>query len=74
MNRAPLIALIVATAAVTAVLDYLTSAQLAGSVLFTIPLVLCLTRRSKWPLWVTAAVAVSLSASAEYWNFHRARY
>ena len=72
MNRAPLIALIVATAAVTAVLDYLTSAQLAGSVLFVIPLVLCFTRRSKWFLWVTAAVAISLSASAEYWSFHRA--
>jgi integrase len=72
MNRAPLIALIVATAAVTAALDYLTSAELAGSALFIIPLVLCLTRRSKWFLWVTAAVAVSLSASAEYWSFHRA--
>jgi integrase len=71
MNRAPLIALLIGTAAVTAALDYLTSAELAGSALFIIPLVLCLTRRSKWFLWVTAAVAFSLSASAEYWSFHQ---
>jgi integrase len=72
MNRAPLIALIVATTAASAVLDFLTSAELAGSVLFTIPLVLCLGRRSKWWLWATAAVAVLLSAAAGYWGFHRA--
>ncbi len=72
MNRAPLIALIVGTIAVTVALDYLTSAELAGSALFIIPLVVCLTRRSKWLLWITAAVAVSLSSSAEYWSFHHA--
>jgi integrase len=72
MNCVPLIALIVATAAVTAALDYLTSAELAGSLLFALPLVLALARRSKWFLWVTATVAVMLSACAEYWSFHRA--
>jgi integrase len=71
MNRTPLIAMIVGTTALTGVLDFLTSAQLAGSVLFTIPLVLCAARRSKWLLWVTAAVAVLLSAAAAYWGFHR---
>jgi integrase len=72
MNRTPLIAIIVGTAALTTVLDFLTSAQLAASVLFAIPLVLCLTQRSKWLLWVTAAVAVWLSSAAGYWGFHRA--
>ena len=72
MNRTPLIAMILGTTALTAVLDFLTSAQLAGSVLFTIPLVLCVTRRSKWLLWVTATVAVLSSAAAGYWGFHRA--
>jgi hypothetical protein len=71
MNRTPLVTMIVGTTALTAVLDFLTSAQLAGSVLFTIPLVLCVARRSRWLLWVTAAVAVALSAAAGYWGFHR---
>ncbi len=64
--------MIVGTTTLAAVLDFLTSAQLAGSVLFTIPLVLCAARRSKWLLWVTAAVAVLLSSAAGYWGFHRA--
>jgi integrase len=72
MNRTLLVAMIVGTTALTAVLDFLTSAELAGSVLFTIPLVLCLARRSKWLLWVTAAVAVLLSAAAGYWGFRHA--
>jgi integrase len=72
MNRTLLVAMIVGTTALTAELDFLTSAELAGSVLFTIPLVLCVARRSKWLLWVTAAVAVLLSAAAGYWGFRRA--
>jgi integrase len=64
--------MIVGTTVLTAVLDFLTSAELAGSVLFTIPLVLCLARRSRWLLWVTAAVGVLLSAAAGYWGFRRA--
>jgi hypothetical protein len=72
MNRTPLIAVIVGATALAAVLDFLSSTELAGSVLFTIPLALCVARRSKWLLWVTAAVAVMLSAAAGYWGFHRA--
>jgi integrase len=72
MNRTPLIAIIVGTTVLTTALDYLTSAELAGAVLFTIPLVLCAARRSKWMLWVTATVAVLLSTAAGYWGFHRA--
>src|ERR1700730_487849 len=72
MNRTALVAIIVGTTALTAVLDFLTSTELAGSVLFTVPLVLCVARRSRWLLWVTAAVAVLLSAAAGYWGFRRA--
>jgi integrase len=71
MNRTPLVTMIVGTTALTAVLDFLTSAELAGSVLFTIPLVMCVARRSKWLLWITAAVAVLLSVAAGYWGFRR---
>jgi integrase len=71
MNRTPLVAIIVGTTALAAVLDFLTSGELAGSVLFTIPLALCVTRKSKWLLWTTAAVAVLLSAAAGYWGFRR---
>jgi integrase len=72
MNRTPLIAMIVGATALTAVLDFLTSAELAGAaVFFTIPLILCATRRSKWLLWATTAVAVLLSAAAGYWGLHR---
>jgi integrase len=70
MNRTALIAIIVGTTALTAMVDFLTSAELAGSVLFTIPLVLCLARRSRWLLWATTAAAVLLSAAAAYWGFH----
>ena len=72
MNRTPLITMIVGTTTLTAMLDFLTSAELAGSVLFTIPIVMCVARRSKWLLWITAGVAVLLSATAGYWGFHRA--
>jgi integrase len=64
--------MIVGTTALTAGLDFLTSAELAGSVLFTIPLVMCVARRSKWLLWITAGAAVFLSAAAGYWSFRRA--
>jgi integrase len=67
-----MVTMIVGTTALTAVLDFLTSAELAGSVLFTIPLVMCVARRSKWLLWITAGVAVLLSAAAGYWGFRRA--
>jgi integrase len=74
MNRTPLVTMIVGTTALTAVLDFFTSAEMAGSVLFTIPLVMCVARRSKRLLWATAAVAVLLSAAAGYWGFRRAPF
>jgi integrase len=72
MNRTPLVAIIVGITVLIALLDFWTSAKLAGSVLFAFPLVLCITRRSKWLLWGTAAIAVLLSVTAGIWGFHRA--
>jgi integrase len=71
MNRTPLVALIVGIAVLTAALDFRTSAQLAGSVLFAFALVLCITQRSKWMLWGIATIAVLLNVAAGFWPFHR---
>jgi integrase len=71
MNRPRLLAVIVAVAVLIALLDYYTSAELAGSVLFTFPLVLCVGQRSKWILWSTFAVATLLAVAAGIWSFHR---
>jgi integrase len=71
MNRTPLVAIIVGIAILTAALDFRTSAELAGSVLFTFALVLCMTQRSRWLLWSTATIAVLLNVAAGFWPFHR---
>ena len=64
--------MIVGITVLTAALDFWTSAELAGSVLFTLPLLVCMTRGSKWLLWGTAVAAALLSVAAGVWGFHRA--
>jgi integrase len=71
MHRKPLIATIVGITVLTILLDFWTSAELFGSVLFTFPLVLCVMQRSRWLLWSTAALATLLSAATGMWAFHR---
>lgn len=71
MNRTPLVAIVVGITVLIAVLDFWTSAELIGSVLFTFPLVLCIKQRSKWLLWGTAAIAVLVSVAAGICGFHR---
>jgi integrase len=71
MSRLRLPAIIVVTGTLIAVLDYFTAAELAGSVLFIFPLVLCIRQRSKWLLWGTSAVATLLAVAAGTWTFHR---
>ncbi len=71
MNRTPLVTFIVGIAVLTAALDFRTSAELAGSVLFAFALVLCITQRSKWLLWSITTIAVSLNVAAGFWPFHR---
>src|SRR5271154_2578030 len=70
MKRRPLVAIIAGITVLAALLDFCTSAELAGSVLFTFPLALCVTQRSKAVLWGTAALAILLSAAAGFWGFH----
>ena len=71
MSRLRLPAIIVVAGVLIAVLDYFTAAELAGSVLFLFPLVLCIRQRSKWLLWGTSAVATLLAVAAGIWTFHR---
>jgi integrase len=71
MNRTPLVVIIVGIAVLVAMLDFWVPAELAGPALFTFPLVLCITRPSKWLLWTTAAIAALSSVAAEVWGFHR---
>jgi integrase len=71
MNRTTLAVIIVGIAMLIGLLDFWTPAELAGSALFTLPLVLCILRRSKWLLWVTAAIAALSSVAAAIWGFHR---
>ena len=63
--------MIVVITVLIATADFWTPPELAGSALFTFPLVLCILRRSKWLLWGTAVIAALSSAAAGIWGFHR---
>lgn len=71
MNRKLLAAFVIASMAVVAGIDFATSADLVGSILFTFPLALCAAHRSKRLLRSTAAVAALLTVAAELWGFNR---
>ena len=73
MNRRSIVLVgpVVVTTAVVAALDMWTSAELVGSVLFTLPLALCAMRRSKGLLWGTAIAAAVLACVSELWGFDR---
>ena len=70
-RRTPLLAAITLSTAFVAVLDFWTSAQLIGAILFTFPLALCALHRSKWLLWGTAAVATLLTFAATVWSLNQ---
>ena len=71
MKRAPLLAIIVGITALVVFLDLWVSVQLVASILFTFPLVLCATQRSKRLLWGTAAAAIAVSIAAGVRESHR---
>jgi PAS domain S-box-containing protein len=71
MNRAPGAALIVGITVLVALLDFGTSAEFVGSILFTLPLALCAAQGSKRLLWGTATAVAFLTVAAEFWGFHR---
>jgi PAS domain S-box-containing protein len=68
-QQALLVAVIVLSTALIAVLDFVTSAELVGSILFTLPLSLSALQGSKKLLWSTAATAVILTLAADRWGF-----
>jgi integrase len=70
MKQPRLLAIIIGVTLVIGVVDFWTSAQLLGTVLFFVPLILCVTQRSKWVLWGTAATATLLSMAVGIVNFH----
>ena len=63
--------MIVVITVLIAAVDFWTPPELAGSALFTLPLVLCILRRSKWLLWSTAVIAALSSVAAEIWSYPR---
>jgi integrase len=70
MNPSRLLAIILGTTVLIGLVDFWTSADLVGSILFILPLTLCGTQRSKWVLWGTASLATLLSMAAGIWGFH----
>jgi PAS domain S-box-containing protein len=64
-------AIIIATTIIVGVLDFYTSAQLVGSVLFTFPLALCAMQDSKRLLWGIAGAAAALTVAAELTGANR---
>ena len=72
MNRAPSAALIAGITLLVALLDFGTSAEFVGSILFALPLALCAMQDSKRLLWGLATAAALLTFAAEFWGFHRA--
>jgi integrase len=70
MNQPRLLAIIVGATLLVGLVDFRTSAELVASVFFIVPLILCVTQRSKWVLWGTASAATLLSIGVGIWNFH----
>jgi hypothetical protein len=68
LHRRPLIAIIAILILLVAGVDFWTPADLIEAILFTIPLVLCATQRSRRLLWSAAIAAVLLTAAAQLWG------
>jgi PAS domain S-box-containing protein len=73
MNRAPLIAAIVGIILLVAILDFWTSKEFAGSILFSFSLALCAMQRSRWMLGGTTAAAILLIIATECLGFDRVK-
>ena len=71
MKRAPLLAITFGITALVAFLALWSSEQLVASILFTFPLALCATQRSKWLLWGIAATGIAVNIAAGVWESHR---
>src|ERR1700693_4310633 len=71
MNRTALILIIVSCTALVALLDFGTSAEFVGSILFTFPIALCGLQDAKRLLWTITGAVIALTAAAEFWGFSR---
>jgi len=71
MSRTALIAMIVASLTLVTAYDFWTSAELIGSILFTVPLALCALQRSWRILWSTTLVAAVLTVAGGLWGEDR---
>ena len=67
-------ATIIALTILIALLDFRNSPQLLASILFTFPIALCATQRSKGLLWSTAAAAILFSIAAWGMGFARGQF
>jgi PAS domain S-box-containing protein len=68
-NHTRLMAIIVVITTLVAALDFGTSAEFVGSILFAVPLALCALQPSLRLLWSTAVVASILTIAAGFWGF-----
>ncbi len=66
-----LVTAIIGITLLVGLLDFWTSPDLVGSILFTIPVALCAKQRSNRLLWGTTVVAVFLTIAAGVWGFSR---
>jgi hypothetical protein len=71
MSRRALILIIASCTVLVAFLDFGTSAEFVGSILFTFPIALCALQDSKRLLWTTTGAVIVLTAAAEFWGFGR---
>ncbi len=67
-------ATIIAITLLVALLDFLNSPHLLASILFTFPIALCATQRSKGLLWSVAAAAILFSVGAWAMGFARGEF
>src|SRR5580704_15429851 len=72
-NHRLLVVAIVASAAMVAALDFWAPAELIGSILFTVPLVMCALQPSKRLLWGVATAAAILTIATGFWGPDSAR-
>ncbi|HTE39749.1 MAG TPA: PAS domain S-box protein, partial [Steroidobacteraceae bacterium] len=72
MNRTMTIALVVVATTGIAAFDFLTSADLVGAILFTLPIAVCVLQTSERLLWSTTAAASILTLAAGMWGIDRA--
>jgi len=71
VNRVTLLVMIVGITVVLSVLDFGTSAEFVGSILFTFPIALCALQDSKRLLWGISSAIVVLTIAADFWGFNR---